>query len=69
MNKPIALDASWSLHGAKNTAELNAVLNALRDDAQKDALMSYSDIAGRTSVDRSVVVEISTWYQSLWMAA
>lgn len=65
MNTTISLDASWNLRGAKNTVELNAILNALKDDAKKSELMSYSDIAGQLGVPRDVVVSVSTWYQSL----
>lgn len=65
-NKAVVLGSTWSLRGAKDHVELNAIVNALHSDACKGPV-SYSDVALRIGCERSVVVEVSTWYQSLWM--
>ena len=60
-NAKIALGADWNLHGAQDTAQLNAILNAMNETP------CYSTVAAKLGIDRELVSTVATWYQSLWL--
>ncbi len=66
MLKPLGSD--WPLHGAPSHVALNAILADLHTEANVRRRVSYDETAARTAQPRTVVAEVASWYQSLWMA-
>jgi hypothetical protein len=66
------LNESWPLHGAKDAAQLDAILNGLRTWAHsRNVNMSadqvYRTLSRKTGADIRVVAEIARRYQSFWL--
>jgi hypothetical protein len=61
--RTINASPDWNLHGAANTAQLSAILTALRDWADR-YMADRADPYDHAGCSRDTAQGVGTWYQS-----